>query len=227
MIVSLLEIISGIIQEYIFMIHNYCRSFMPMSVPNSWQNGERGDVILIQGFNERLFTFKKIGNFVNALGYKVYHIKKLDRNFITLAEGVKIIKQFILENNLEEVVLLSHSKGGLIGKYLIDDTEVNTYIKCSISIATPYHGSILGRLRWLSLYELMPNALHYKTMHLTTENNYKIFNLYPRIDNHVIPNRNLILKGANNIQIDVIGHSRIMGSEKTFKEIKKIFNLRG
>jgi hypothetical protein len=61
-------------------------------------------------------------------------------------------------------------------------------------------------------------------LNLNIKYNHKVFALYPTLDNHVLPNKNLLLPGAHNIQIDVVGHTRILTSAKTLATISQIIH---
>jgi hypothetical protein len=68
----------------------------------------------------------------------------------------------------------------------------------------------------------MPSSKEIKNILNSNINYPNIYNIYPTIDNHVLPNKNLILNGAKNIKVNVVGHTRILEAKKTLKTILKI-----
>ncbi|MBP9782029.1 hypothetical protein KBC89_05235 [Candidatus Woesebacteria bacterium] len=205
--------------EYVLIIKYKCRSVLVRKPPTAWSQGSRGNVVIVPGFGETWTGLATIATSLNTDGYKIFVVHDLGRNFVPLESGVRMVKNLIAQENLKNVVLLSHSKGGVIGKLLLDDQDFSKRIQQSISIAVPYKGSIFGYPRILSLAELIPGSCEIKSLNSATKNNSKILNLYPTLDNHVIPNRNLILEGANNICINIVGHTRILEAKETIAVI--------
>lgn len=202
-------ILLDIIKEYILIAYLKMLPFLK-KLPDEWNLGEQGDVILIPGLHETNFFLYKIAKNINTLGYKIHVIPNFNST-----NGIEQISHklndvvSIIESN--EIILISHSKGGLVAKYFIDTSSQAKKIKYSISIATPYKGTLFGKLKFHGLHEVEPNSRFINCLS-STENNAKIINFYPKFDNHVIPNNNLTLEGANNIKINVNGHTRILTS---------------
>lgn len=155
----------------------------------------------------------------------MFVIKELDYNFLPVAKCVEILEKFIVQNKLSNVIMLAHSKGGKITKYFLDSSTFADKVQSCINIATPYQGTVISHLGGRSLTELNPKSDFIKILNHKNENNHKILNLYPKVDNYVVPNTSLILEGAINVCIDVIGHVRILDSDRTLLEIKSFLEL--
>jgi hypothetical protein len=205
--------------EYLNIVKKHIEALFFINPPKKWREGTRGDIVLLPGFAETWVFFRTIGNGLNLLGYRIHTIGSLGRNFDSINVSVAKVKKFIESNHLQNIILLSHSKGGIIAKTLLDDPELSMIIKQSISIAVPYRGSFLGYTQILSLHEFTPTSTIIKEVNRLSVNNSKIINLYPKIDNHVIPNKNLLLEGANNICVNIIGHNRVLETKETFEKI--------
>ncbi len=215
---KIISIFIDLIKEYFIIGKLKLICFFHANIPPEWDKGTKGNILLIQGFNERAYFLNYLANRLNASGYRIIIFP-----FNTHA-SVKVIAEEITKKlsplNLKNIVVVSHSKGGLIAKYLLDNyEEVNKMVEKVFTIATPYHGSILAHLRYGHLTELLPESQFIRNSHKINTNNCRIVNIYPQLDNHILPNSSLILDGAENIQIKVIGHTRIVEDPRTVKII--------
>lgn len=184
-----------------------------------WKIGEKRNVLLIQGISETFVYLKTIGNALNNDGYRINFLTSYSPNDKIENIAEKIV-EFIKNKNLQNLNIITHSKGGLVARYISQNyRDIDQRIKTIFTIATPHHGSLFAHLV-KSQKQMLPNSEFLKNLNSTSSNS-KIINIYPRIDNHVIPNSSLILKGAKNIKLDIIGHTRILEDKKTMEEIKK------
>lgn len=215
-------ILYSLFVEYILIFKIHLSELKRQTPPSEWIKGSRGTIIVIPGFNSTWVTLQTIANHLNKSGYRILVIPQLKRHHTNLEKSAKILAKYIQENNLKDVILISHSKGGLIAKYMMDTQPAGKNVKLSISIAAPYQGSIFGYLRIFSLFELIPDCPFINSFNAITTNNHKIYNLYAKVDNHVLPNKNVLLPGAHNIMIGVIGHTRILLVKQTLDIIDSI-----
>jgi len=207
--------------EYYLILNRKLVTLTNPPVPATWKTGDR-DILIIPGLHEQWIGLKKIGNIANTLGFKIHVVTELGNNTASVQSGVSIIKQYISHHDLHDLTLITHSKGGIIGSYLLGDKEIGLKIRKLVTIACPFHGSYLARA-FKASYELLPKTrcIENATKGIDTS---KVLNLYPAFDNHVVPNKSLTLEGATNIKIDVIGHTRIEESAKTIEEIIHALN---
>lgn len=208
-----------IIDEYFLIIRFKIDRLLNSEPPLSWTKGDKGNFVIIQGLYEHFNFLKIIGDFINSQGYKVHILKDLNNNTLRIKDSVKIVESYAKENNLDEFNIICHSKGGIVAKYFLINSRFNDRIGKVISISSPYQGTLLSRLFDA---DLIPNSEVINLIKSDKRHNSKFYNLYPKIDNHVIPNKNLLLDGAINIKIDVVGHTRILTSSKTLEAISKI-----
>lgn len=187
--------------------------------PIKWINGTKGNVILIHGLHERFIFLKKIGNLLNTKGFRVHVLKDIHTNVIPVRQSVLVLEQFVKSKDLQNIILVCHSKGGLVANYFFKTSKSANRVKKVITLATPYHGSLFA---FPFDRDCVPNSEIIKLINSNSEDNQKIFNIYPRFDNHVIPNKNLILSGAHSYKIDIVGHTRILEAQQTLETISKI-----
>jgi hypothetical protein len=213
------------INDLWLVLRNRIHYYFHLEPPKKWKTGNKGDVVLIQGLNARWISLNKIGLSVNKLDYKVHVVKKLENNLKPIAEGTADIAEYIKANDLKNVILIGHSKGAINAIYTLKDSEVAKRIKKVITIAGPFKGNSLCRFT-LTARELEPGSIFIKKYNEGIDSK-KIVNLYPVIDNMVIPNESLRWDRAINRPIDVFGHIRIVEAKQTIDEIKSILIMRG
>jgi triacylglycerol lipase len=209
--------------EYVLIVFNHLKYLLLADPPSRWKIGNKGNVVLIQGLNSGWVILKSIGDSLNGQGYRVHVIKDLKTNTIPVLEGCERVKEYINEHRLKDIIVITHSKGGIIGLYLLKDPKVSKRIKKLITIACPFYGSVLAGLMPCAK-ELVPSSQLIKNA-LSGVNFKKIFSLYPRVDNHVVPNKNLIPDKVSGKQIDITGHTRILESEETMGEISAYLKI--
>jgi triacylglycerol lipase len=207
----------NLVEEYLLIISNQIKYWVIPNPPIRWQVGNKVDVVLIPGVHESWIFLQKIAGTLNKFGYRVHVIKDLKTNTEPVMQGCKRISKYINEHNLKQVILITHSKGGINGLYLLKDKYVSKKVIKLITIACPFRGSILAGLMPSSM-ELIPSSSLIKNAFLEVDHK-KIFNLYPRIDNHVVPNKYLIPDKVHSKKIDIAGHTRILESKEAIKEI--------
>jgi triacylglycerol lipase len=211
-----------IFKEYKLILKRQFESFSQKDPPTEWSNGNKGNIILIPGFFETWVFFKNIADNLNKQGYRILVVKKLGRNLKKLEEASGDIIEFLENNKIQEAFFLTHSKGGIVGKFLLEHPKAKPVVKKLITIAAPYGGTLLGKFKFFNLNQLMPSSKEIKNILNSNINYPNIYNIYPTVDNHVLPNKNLILNGAKNIKVNVVGHTRILEAKKTVKTILKI-----
>lgn len=144
--------------EYLLIVSNYLKTPFLFQPPKDWRRGKKGNVILIWGLWESWIFMKTIGEYLNKLGYRIIIVTDLKFNYFSISKSVEILANFVKSNNIKNTVLVSHSKGGIIGKLFMDTRLGKERVIKAISIATPYQGSIFGYLSIFSVGELSPNS---------------------------------------------------------------------
>ena len=220
------EIIVGLIQENLLIPTQFVQSVFLQPPPKSWLATTGQDIILMPGHNatERIRGLRPLGQHLVDHNFRVHHVTGVGRNLKPTFTLAKIYKRYILKHNLTNIVLLAHSKGGLIAKVLLDDPEIQKRIDKAICICTPYGGTPLAVLRFGSAAELLPGSKLLEQLLAPVLNNHKIYNFYPLADNMIPIRESMILEGAQNKLIQVVGHNRILLSKQLWREIDKILD---
>lgn len=182
----------------------------------------KSPIILIPGIYSRWQFLKEIADPISLEGHPVYIVENLGYNNKTIRHSAKLIRELIDEKDLKNVIIIAHSKGGLIAKHLlVYNNEDNRVIKV-IAIATPFLGSQAVKfLPGKAFKELHPEGEMIKKLHSQSEVNHKIVSIFGEFDNHVWPTENCKLEGAKNIQIDVYGHHAILFDKQVHNIVLK------
>lgn len=190
--------------------------------PSSYtkSSDQKINVVLIPGLFNRWGFYKPLVDGVVKAGFPVYIVAELGFSMGTILESSQRVKKIIEKEKLENVVLLGHSKGGLIGKYLLLNLNSNGRIIKLIAISTPFNGTTLSNhLIYPRFSEFSPNSSLIKSLSAETKYNEKIVNIIPSID-VIIRNKNgSELVGAKNIHVKAGGHNRVVNSEEVINVV--------
>jgi pimeloyl-ACP methyl ester carboxylesterase len=158
---------------------------------------------------------KAVADHVSLQGHPIYTVDNLGFNIKAIDESAKLVRSLIDEKKLDNVIILAHSKGGLIAKYLLAFENEDNRVKKAIAIASPFHGS--NSVKYLlnkEHKELGPDSPMIAKLNSQKAVNDKIVSVFCRHDNHVWPTESCYLEGAKNIQVDVFGHHKILYDKK-------------
>ena len=155
---------------------------------------------------------------ISLLGHPVYIVPKLGNNIADIPASAKKVREVIEENNLKNIVIVAHSKGGLIGKYLLLHEDPDKRTKGLIAIATPFHGSSMSKFIPLSsVQEVTHESKIIKYLREHSEVNGKIVSIIPSYDNIVWHPKGSYLEGAlQNVRVDTAGHVRMTKDKKVW-----------
>ena len=205
--------------DYVYAAKLYSQFFVHRHPPEhylGYVDNTKVPVILIPGVNTKWHFLKKMADSVSKTGHPVHVVKELGYNRKEIATSAKLVRIFIDEKALHNVIILAHSKGGLIGKeVLLAHNQDNRIIKV-IAIAAPFLGSKLAaRIPDKAITELAPHSAIVQEHNARATANADIISIYGLYDNHVWPTENSILVGAENIVVTTGGHHQILLNPKT------------
>lgn len=185
---------------------------------------DKAPIILIPGISNKWGFLKYLGDFISISGHPVYVADKLGFNLLDIPTSSKIVRELIDQNNLKNVVIVGHSKGGLIGKYLLMKGNQDMKIKGVIAIGAPFSGSrIVNYLpSWKSYKELAPDSKIIQSINSNFKVNSKIISIMPEFDNHVWAKTGSYLDGAINIKLTIKGHHKIIFDQNVIKKITEL-----
>jgi triacylglycerol lipase len=183
----------------------------------SWQ-AHKKQVILLPGIYERWEFMKPIADALITAGYSVHIIEGLGYNTGTIEQAAEVVERYMIYKDLRNCVILAHSKGGLIGKYLLSFSGEKRRFAGMVALNTPFGGSLYAYLfPFASLRIFAPTSPLLTLLAKAEGVNKRIYSIYGRFDPH-IPGGSF-LEGANNIQLPTYGHFRIINDQRVHAEV--------
>lgn len=196
-----MKVIITLIKDYFFHIESYFLSKKYKIEQTKLDSNKKLTVVLIPGFFEPINMFSKLkyhiakSNLANIVEFRLglQSIQSLETNTKKLRE--------ILKNYNNTILLIGHSKGGLIGyKYLFKYKDENSYL---ITISTPFNKAI-------------PIFKDFREKHLHKKH---LANYYSRFDTVVFPQKALKLNDSIDKKLKDLGHGRILISQELINDI--------
>lgn len=200
-------------RDYLCLIHKQGQSFIYKKPPEHYLGHvveNKKPIILIPGIFEKWNFLKAIADPLSLMGHPIYILENIGYNNIKIDYASKLVLEFIEEKKLKQVIVIAHSKGGLIGKNILLSNN-NSQVDKVIAIATPFNGSRIGKLIFhKAVREILPDSKIIKSLSATKDINHKIVSIFGVFDNHIWPRSSCYLDGAKNIEVEVGGHHKIL-----------------
>ena len=204
--------------DYAYVVKEEIARVIDTTKPSQFRFPGGKPVLLIPGVYETWHFVKPIAKLLHSSGYDVHIVDGLGNNKGTVYEMAEVVNDYINLHHLTQVTIISHSKGGLIGKYLLGLVKDQSKIRKLIALNAPYSGTRYAYLLPVrSLRIFVPNSQILKELALDKENNKRIVSLYGLFDPH-IPGGS-VLEGAKNVQVKTRGHFRILNDPSVHKAI--------
>ena len=194
------------------------RTVLSRTDPARFGTGTAAPVLILPGVYERWPFMRPLIELLHEHGHPVHVVTRLGTNRRPVAESATIVADYLQSQDLHNVVIVAHSKGGLIGKYLMTQLDPGVRITRLIAISTPFSGSRYARyLVMPSLRAFSGTNPHLAALAADVSLNAKVVSIFGRFDPH-IPEGS-ILPEAENVLIDTGGHFRILGHPDTRRQV--------
>ena len=205
-------------EDYAYATGRQLRSFFDRTQPGDFLSGTGRPVVVIPGVYENWQFMLPLITALHQAGHPVHVVTVLQRNRLAIPAAAKLVAKHLAAEDVMNAAIVAHSKGGLIGKYLMMTHDGERRVERMVAVCSPFSGSRYARFMLApSLRAFSPrNAL---TLELAREEriNHRITSVFGPFDPH-IPEGS-ILPGARNIRLDVPGHFRILGHQDTVRTI--------
>jgi hypothetical protein len=173
-------------------------------------------VLLIPGVYETWQFLRPVARLLRDHGHEVHVLSDLRRNTAPIPESAQLASRYLDDHDLSDVVVVAHSKGGLIGKHLMVDDAArgeDARVRCMVAISTPFSGSPYARLVPIpNLRMFSPSHAGLRTLAANLAVNARITSVYGRFDPHIPDGSRL--DGAHNVELPSAGHFRILSSPR-------------
>ena len=188
--------------------------------PDTYREGEREPILLLPGVYETWQFLKPIADRLNSEGHPVFVVTALGYNARDIPASARVVATFLAARDLRNVVVVAHSKGGLIGKHLMTIDDAEGRVDHLVAVNTPFSGSAYARFIPLrSVRAFAPTEPTLAMLGGRRERNSGITSIYSSFDPH-IPSGSF-LEGARNVRIPLMGHFRPLGHRLLIDTVEK------
>ncbi|WP_104166515.1 triacylglycerol lipase [Arthrobacter sp. SX1312] len=177
-------------------------------------------VLLLPGIYETWQFMRPIAHHLHRAGHAVHVVQKLGYNRGTVAAMAQLAAGYLEEHELTDVVVVAHSKGGLIGKFLMTMSSAAPRVTRLVAVNTPFSGSVYANFFLLpSIRAFSPGNPTLQSLRENLGLNRHITSIYGRFDPH-IPGGSFV-EGARNVQLETMGHFRPIADRRVLREIDR------
>ncbi|MFG6477317.1 esterase/lipase family protein [Microbacterium sp. P06] len=206
-------------RDYAYALTWQVRAFFNRTDPMTFLTGDKTPIIVLPGIYE---TWKFMQPLIEALherGHPIHVIDLLRRNERPVVEMAERVTEYLDAHDLSDVVLMAHSKGGLVGKQAMVVGAAGRRVRGMLAVATPFGGSRYARLMVLAptLRIFSPRNATILALAKETAVNERIVSVYGRFDPHIPEGSELA--GAKNVRLETGGHFRILAHPRVLAEL--------
>lgn len=222
----MIRVLGGVL-DWAYGIGWWVRAFFRSGAPDAFLDpGPDPDhhtpIVLLPGIWERWPYLVPLARALHAHGHPVHLIPALGANGGPLPDAARVVADHLRERGLTGVILVAHSKGGLIGKLVMLDPDAGGRVRGMVALSAPFGGSslswrILGRS---PLGVFAPRGRAITELAAQLEVNARIISLQPRHD-QVIPEGSG-LEGARNVALEAAGHFRPLRNPRVHRVIHEM-----
>jgi triacylglycerol lipase len=174
-------------------------------------------VLLIPGVYETWQFMRPVADRLHAAGHPVHVVTALRRNTATVPASAELVGDYLKLHDLRSVIIVAHSKGGLIGKQAMLHDE-DQRIERMIAISSPFSGSAYARYLFSPALRIFsPTDATLRMLGEQLEINSRITSIWSTFDPHIPGGSQLV--GAKNIRLPGVGHFRILGSRRLLETL--------
>ena len=217
----------GWARDYVYVVDRLVRGLLSRTTPDALlvpPDVPRVPVLLIPGVYESWRFLQPLAEHLHRRGHPVHVLDKLGWNTGTIPDMAVVVRDHLQQLDLDDVVVVAHSKGGLIAKYAAADPTTLARIRRVIAINSPFSGS-----RYAYLFLLLPTVRVFAPRgalirQLTADRavNERISSLYSVFDPHIPETSEL--PGAENLVLPTIGHFRPLADPHTLALVDEILD---
>jgi pimeloyl-ACP methyl ester carboxylesterase len=183
--------------------------------------GDRAPVLLLPGVYETWQFLRPIADALYALGHPIHTLPDLGYNRGDIVLSAARAQAYLERHDLHGVIVIAHSKGGIIAKRMMVLDDSSHRIARLVAICSPFGGSSLARFApTATLRAFHPRNELLLQLAEELEVNERIVSIYSRLD-PLIPGGSR-LQGALNVELPVVGHFRPLTSKPLFYQLGRV-----
>lgn len=212
-----------------FLAFGFCYLLIPFHKDWKWQKKRSSKgVILIPGYFNNALVFFYHGRQLKKAGFGPIWAVNIGNPFSKIETFAlrlkKKIEKMQRKFQLEEIVLIGHSMGGLVASYYAMHFDKNNLVKQIISLGTPFQGTKVAKIGLGQCAEEMEaGSLFLKQLmqDLDHQNKTRIDQIATSFDQIVIPYTSSLLNKelGNKYVLEDLGHASLLFSNKVNAKI--------
>ena len=212
--------------DYSYVLYWQARGAMARLDPVELRQGDKAPILVIPGVYESWRFLTPLITELHDHGHPVYAVPALRLNVRPVPESAAVVTRFLDEQDLHDVTILAHSKGGLIGKQAMLHPGSSPRVRGMVAVATPFAGSVYAKYMLApSLRIFSPKDVHLRALASDEAVNSRIVSVYGAFDPH-IPARSA-LPGAKNVELETGGHFRILAKAAVLEQVELLAGAEG
>lgn len=206
-------------QDYAYVVGRRWRSIRRgMTPPAPDASATLRPVLLIPGVFESWHYLEALGDRLRARGHAVHQPEELRLTSRPIPELALLVQRYLERHDLRDVVVVGHSKGGLIGKLLLlHDRDAR--LTRLVAVNAPFPGSPLARYAISAWREFSPTRPVIRELAAATDVHERIVSIYSWVDQYVPGTSRL--EGATNIELPLAGHFRVLAHPLVLDEVAR------
>ncbi|QHC57280.1 alpha/beta hydrolase [Rathayibacter sp. VKM Ac-2760] len=206
------------IRDYAYAIAWQVRALVSRRAPDDYLDGDERPIVVLPGIWETWAFLRPIIDPLHRRGHPMHVLTSLGWNGRPVARTAEDVAAYLAEHDLRDVVIVAHSKGGLIGKYVMTELDPDGRVDRMVAVATPFGGSRYAPYLLLkSLRSFSPRDATTLLLSSRAGANARITSVFGLFDPH-IPEGS-VLAGAVNVRIETGGHFRILSDTETLAAV--------
>ena len=204
--------------DYAYAVVWQVRGFFDRADPDDFRTGALTPVVVIPGIWESWKFLQPLVTAMHDRGHPVHVVTGLRFNNRPVVDAAAQVAAYLDRNDLTGTVVVAHSKGGLIGKYLMVDGAATTRIHGMVAVAAPFSGSLYARYLLVpSLRVFSPKNALVLALARDESVNSRIVSVFARFDPHIPGGSELV--GAKNVRLETGGHFRVLAHPRVMAEV--------
>lgn len=209
------------VRDYAYALNGQVRALLGRSVPDDLTAGGGTPLVLLPGIYETWRFLEPLARVLHDRGHPVHVVTELGDNRRPIAEAAGRVAALLIERGLDDVVLVAHSKGGLIGKHVMAFDPAGDRVRAMVAVATPFGGSRYSSLMPTpSLRAFRSGDATMRALTAAAEANARITSVYGAFDPHIPEGSELA--GARNVRLDSGGHFRVLADPRVIAEVVRV-----
>jgi len=208
-------------EDYVYAVRAQVRAMRGRDAPDALTDGEGTPIVLLPGIYETWRFLEPLARVLHDRGHPIHVVTELGDNRRPVAEAAGQVAALLAARGLDDVVLVAHSKGGLIGKHVMAFGPAADRVRAMVAVATPFGGSRYSRLMPTpSLRAFATGDATMRALAAAADANARIVSVYGPFDPHIPEGSELA--GARNVLLSSGGHFRVLADPRVIAEVIRV-----